>query len=185
VAARSHRGDVSKRNARDRLGTIDVVATKILHVLWSPQSGPLCAYWNPAKAWTHARTMLGVEVASIELRVDLPEIVKDDIENELFSEDDTPDMNKAVRTKTTKMLPLEVEELASLTKPAPSIKPRAEPLVAAPPDPPVVPRAATRSRVALPPLPHPPSVELKVEELDENETSLVPPTTDNPDDEEF
>jgi hypothetical protein len=61
-------------------------------VLWSPQTGPLCAYTDPVLAHSHARTMLGVQVAETELRVELPEIAKNDLVaefNEEF-EDSTP-----------------------------------------------------------------------------------------------
>jgi hypothetical protein len=64
---------------------------KIVHVLWSPV-GPIVGYSDPTKAWSHARTMLGVDVAQIEVRDDLPEVVRDDIhtEWEANDEDDTP-----------------------------------------------------------------------------------------------
>jgi len=65
---------------------------KILHVLWSAQSGPIAGYADPTKAWTHARTMLGVDVAQVEIRDQLPEVVRDDIEIEWSAteDDDTP-----------------------------------------------------------------------------------------------
>jgi hypothetical protein len=63
---------------------------RILHVLWSPQSGPICAYENPSLAWTHARTMLGVDVTQITLHTELPEIAREDIESEYNGEEITP-----------------------------------------------------------------------------------------------
>jgi hypothetical protein len=61
-------------------------------VLWANQSGPIVAYWDPAQAWTHARTMLGVNVAQVEVRDELPDIVRDDLQSEWESdsENDTP-----------------------------------------------------------------------------------------------
>jgi hypothetical protein len=49
---------------------------RVAHVLWSPQSGPICAYDDPSLAWEHAGTMLGVQVSSVEVRDELPEIVR-------------------------------------------------------------------------------------------------------------
>jgi len=57
------------------------------HVLWSPQSGPICAYEDPSLAYAHARTMLGVEVSAVEIRDALPEIVLQDAES--YDEGDT------------------------------------------------------------------------------------------------
>ena len=61
-----------------------------VHVLWSPQSGPICAYEDPTLAWAHARTMLGVEVSGTELRAELPEIVKSDMESDYEGDEPTP-----------------------------------------------------------------------------------------------
>jgi hypothetical protein len=60
-------------------------------MLWSPV-GPIVGYWDPTKAWCHARTMLGVDVAQVEVREDLPEVVREDIHTEWDAndEDDTP-----------------------------------------------------------------------------------------------
>lgn len=63
---------------------------RILHVLWSPHSGPICAYENPSLAWAHARTMLGVDVAQIALHTELPEIAREDIESDYDGEEITP-----------------------------------------------------------------------------------------------
>lgn len=57
------------------------------HVLWSPQSGPICAYEDPSLAFAHASTMLGVEVSAVEIREELPEIVLRDAES--YDEGDT------------------------------------------------------------------------------------------------
>lgn len=54
--------------------------SKYAHVLWSPQTGPICAYQDPSLAFAHAATMLGVEVTSVELRMELPEIVLQETE---------------------------------------------------------------------------------------------------------
>ena len=64
--------------------------SRILHVLWSPQSGPICAYEDPTLAWKHANTMLGVEVSQIELRDDLPKVARDDIERGYDDDETTP-----------------------------------------------------------------------------------------------
>jgi len=65
------------------------VATKVVHVVWSP-AGPVAAYRNPELAWAHARSMLGVDVSSCELRDTLPEVVVDDLESDFDDNDDTP-----------------------------------------------------------------------------------------------
>jgi len=45
---------------------------RIVYVLWSPQTGPICAYEDGVLAAEHAQTMLGVEVT----RVELPEVAR-------------------------------------------------------------------------------------------------------------
>lgn len=55
---------------------------RIVYVLWSPQSGPICAYDEPTLAFGHAGTMLGVTVSSTELRTELPEIALSAVEAE-------------------------------------------------------------------------------------------------------
>ncbi len=59
-------------------------------MLWSPQGGPICAYEDPTLAWGHANTMLGVDVSQIELRDELPEIVREDIERHYEDDETTP-----------------------------------------------------------------------------------------------
>lgn len=59
-------------------------------MLWSPQAGPFCGYEDPTLAWAHARTMLGVEVTSVEVRADLPEIVRQDMSSEYDGDEITP-----------------------------------------------------------------------------------------------
>jgi hypothetical protein len=59
-------------------------------VLWSPQTGPFCGYEDPTLAWSHARTMLGVEVTSVEVRVELPEVVRQDMSSEYDGDEITP-----------------------------------------------------------------------------------------------
>ena len=68
-------------------------APKIVHVLWSPQAGPMAAYRNASLAFAHAQTIIGVEVTACELRETLPDVVRDDlaIEHE-FEGDDTPEV---------------------------------------------------------------------------------------------
>lgn len=63
---------------------------RIVHVLWSPQTGPICGYDNPSLAYIHARTMLGVEVSTVEIRATLPEIARQDIEIEYEGDEVTP-----------------------------------------------------------------------------------------------
>ncbi len=50
--------------------------TQIIHVLWSAQTGPICAYAEQTQAWEHASAMLGVEVSSAELRTELPDFAQ-------------------------------------------------------------------------------------------------------------
>jgi hypothetical protein len=64
-----------------------VPQSRLVHVLWSPQSGPICAYEDPIMAWNHAATMLGVEVTGVELRVELPEVARP---TEYEDDDPTP-----------------------------------------------------------------------------------------------
>jgi hypothetical protein len=64
--------------------------SRILHVLWSPQSGPICAYEDPTLAWEHARVMLGVDVAQVEFHDVLPEVVRDDVASDYNGEEITP-----------------------------------------------------------------------------------------------
>lgn len=55
-------------------------------MLWSPGSGPIAAYESPMIAYAHSRTMLGVEVTEIELRIELPEVARTDIAVDLDEE---------------------------------------------------------------------------------------------------
>lgn len=64
--------------------------TRILHVLWAPNVGPFVGYWNPSIAWSHARTMAGVQVEQIEVREELPPIALEDISAEFDGDDETP-----------------------------------------------------------------------------------------------
>ena len=50
----------------------------------------MCAYANPTLAWTHARTMLGVDVSQVEIHTELPEIAHEDIESDYDGEEITP-----------------------------------------------------------------------------------------------
>lgn len=68
-------------------------APKIIHVLWSAQSGPLVAYRNASLAFAHAQTIVGVEVSACELREQLPEVVRDDLAVDAeFENEDTPEV---------------------------------------------------------------------------------------------
>lgn len=64
----------------------------MIYVLWSPQTGPICAYESPLIAHAHAKTMLGVLVTEAELRIELPEIARNDLASEFDEqfEDETP-----------------------------------------------------------------------------------------------
>lgn len=61
-----------------------------LYVLWSPQSGPICAYDDHALAYAHASTMLGVEITRIDIRTALPDVVRDDMAAEYDKNEPTP-----------------------------------------------------------------------------------------------
>jgi hypothetical protein len=63
-----------------------------VHILWSPQTGPICAYEDGILAYAHARTMLGVQVATVEVRAALPEIARADLVADFDAqfEDETP-----------------------------------------------------------------------------------------------
>lgn len=141
-------------------------AKATIHVVWAPNVGPLIAYYDPTKAWTHARTILGVDVIQVELRDDLPEVVRDDLEDDMFSDDETPRVDNP-RVKTIKMPPLSPDSAEQPLIPRTTTPPRGEPSV-------VVSRTATIVRAAMPPLPRPPAVEIAVDDLDEP-TVLPPP----------
>lgn len=57
----------------------DESSRRVVHVLWSKETGPLIAYTRTDKAHGHAMTISGVEVTSCELRDDYPESVSEDI----------------------------------------------------------------------------------------------------------
>lgn len=63
---------------------------RFIHIVWSPATGPIDAYENPSMAFGHARSMLGVEVASIKVRTRLPSIVLDDLGHDFEEDDETP-----------------------------------------------------------------------------------------------
>lgn len=63
---------------------------KILHIVWSPTTGPIVAYSDSSVAFAHARTITGAEVGSCELRAQLPEVVRDDIQSEWEDDEQTP-----------------------------------------------------------------------------------------------
>jgi hypothetical protein len=63
-----------------------------IHILWSPQTGPIAAYHDIIIAAAHARTMLGIEVATLAVSEQMPAIAKADLAtyfDETF-EGDTP-----------------------------------------------------------------------------------------------
>jgi hypothetical protein len=102
--------------------------------------------------------MLGVDVTAIELREDLPDIVRDDIDSDFDGDDDTPRVDSP-RVKTVQMPPIVVD-----------------------PDPsnPAAPRTTTRPRAAMRPLPHPPppardeKVVVAMDDLDEGSPPPLP-----------
>ena len=51
----------------------------VVHVLWSPQTGPIAVYADMMIAAAHARTMLGIEVATMAVSMELPPIAKADL----------------------------------------------------------------------------------------------------------
>jgi hypothetical protein len=73
-----------------------VAAKEVLHVVWSNTIGPIVAYRNPEMAWAHARSILGVDVGSCEVRATLPEVVKIDLDTAAqaeFEEDQVTPVN--------------------------------------------------------------------------------------------
>lgn len=63
----------------------------LIHVVWSPVTGPVAAYRNLHLAARHSETMVGVEVSSCDLLGSLPAIVIDQIVTEDYDvEDPTP-----------------------------------------------------------------------------------------------
>ena len=65
---------------------------KFLHIVWSPAVGPLVAYSDASVAFAHARTILGAQVDACELRAQLPETVRDDIQSEWEDDEQTPNV---------------------------------------------------------------------------------------------
>lgn len=55
---------------------------RYVHIVWSPSVGPIEAYINPEHAFSHARTMVGVDVTSLAVRDSLPDVVRDDINSD-------------------------------------------------------------------------------------------------------
>jgi hypothetical protein len=66
------------------------VAKTYIHIVWSPQLGPMAAYTNPELAFTHARTMLGVDVGSLAVSDRLPDTLHEDLSEEFEGNDETP-----------------------------------------------------------------------------------------------
>lgn len=66
--------------------------SRILHIVWAPNVGPIAAYRDPSLAYTHARSILGVDVTPCEERDQLPPVVRDDLASAEFEEGDTPVM---------------------------------------------------------------------------------------------
>jgi hypothetical protein len=128
--------------------------------------------------------MLGVEVSSIELRVDLPEVVKDDIDSDFTGDDDTPRVDSP-RVKTIKMPPIAVDHEDPESPPPPPhtpmkiLKTKSPTFGPATPheeptgDQPTAPRTTTRHRSAMPAL-HRPTVEVTIEDLDDDAPKLSP-----------
>lgn len=67
-----------------------IMSRTYIHIVWSPQTGPLAAYTRPDLAYNHARTMVGVEVGSLIVLEQMPEVVVMDIESDFDGDDDTP-----------------------------------------------------------------------------------------------
>ena len=63
---------------------------RVIHIVWAKETGPVAAYFDPTMAWTHARTMLGVDVMSCEVREQVPDIVREDLQVEWEGDEDTP-----------------------------------------------------------------------------------------------
>lgn len=63
---------------------------RVIHIVWAKETGPVAAYTDPTMAYTHARTMLGVDVSTCEIREQVPDVVRDDLEVEWDSDDETP-----------------------------------------------------------------------------------------------
>jgi len=64
---------------------------RIIHIVWSPATGPIAAYVHPWMALAHARSMLGVEVTTVPVSTELPSLVVDDVSTEFApAEEDTP-----------------------------------------------------------------------------------------------
>lgn len=64
-----------------------------IHIVWSPATGPIMAYYSPDRAHDHGRSMLGVQVTPCEVREELPDVLRDDVyiaELEDFDDDETP-----------------------------------------------------------------------------------------------
>lgn len=62
---------------------------RIVHIVWSPATGPIASYANPDLAWTHARTITGADVASMPVSTELQDSTRDDLERD-FDGNDTP-----------------------------------------------------------------------------------------------
>lgn len=75
------------------------MADRFVHIVWSSATGPIVAYENPSMAYTHARSMLGVDVASLKITTRLPPVVLEDLGDD-FEEDETPTDVPRSRTRT-------------------------------------------------------------------------------------
>lgn len=69
---------------------------RYLHVVWAPNVGLLAGYRNPELAYAHARTMVGVDVSAVEIREDLPDDARDDVESEEYAEDEVTPVDGVV-----------------------------------------------------------------------------------------
>lgn len=115
--------------------------------------------------------MLGVEVASVELREDLPEVVRDDIESDFDGDDDTPQMREPdealARAKTIEDAAPSVPRTVSVTfSPPRTITPIGKIPLAKAPAP-----SRTTTPPGMPALPRTPTrvVEVPIEDLDDRE----------------
>ncbi len=69
---------------------------RFVHIVWSPATGPIRAYENPTLASDHARTMVGVNVATLLISSDLPEDARADIASDHYDGDDITPVIDAV-----------------------------------------------------------------------------------------
>ena len=91
------------------------MADRYVHIVWASATGPIAIYENPSLAFSHARSMSGVEVTSLKIRTSLPSIVLDDLGQDFEEDDNTPLDSPAVaapaRTDDTNTVVIACEDL--------------------------------------------------------------------------